>query len=420
MKKVSTKIVLSTIVSLLVISGCAQKKVIPVLASTQPAANQTGTTTQDNVQNYAPYDQGAETNPAYYGNGAYVTDDASSFGAPTTPNTGTPTTDTTNTNSTTPSNPTMPSDPSLGGDDTSFDIPSDIPNLEPYSPPGGPGSAGGYSLSGNFAVDQDNYIPPAIPYIGAFAPSKNQWQAVGVAASGSTIYVTAFDNSGFFKKGTIITMTDSGTSWLNAGGTLLGTKHPLDATVRGITVDASSQKAFAVDSVKYMYALAKGGSPQKVDAGISGGIDTVFSNGNLYVATSSGVKKYDPSSLTSLSDVGTGITPTGGIGSDAEGNLYVITGSSIKKVTSDGKATDIITNLSGAIDVTVNDDKNICVLSSEGISIYDPTGKPLTSLGQGDFLAPTAIVANGKDLYVSDTGDSYQTSQIVKYSIMTL
>lgn len=417
MKNISRKIVLSTLVSFVLLSACTKKVVSVVPSTTQSAlANQqTGTTTQDNVQNYNPYGQGAETNPAYYGNGAYVTDDASSFGSPA-PTTGT----NTNTSSNNPTTPTNTSNTGDIGGDTSFDIPSDIPNLDPYSPPGGPSSGSGYTLSGNFAVDQDNYIPPAIPYIGAFAPSKNQWQAVGVAASGSTIYVTAFDNSGFFKKGTIITMTDSGTSWLNAGGTLLGTKHPLDATVRGITVDASTQKAFAVDSVTYMYALAKGGSPQKVDAGISGGIDTVYAGGNLYVATSSGIKKHDPNTLTSSGDFSAGVIPTGGIGADAEGNIYAIVGSVVKKITPDGKATDIVTNVSGGIDVTVNAEKNICVLSGEGIAVYDPTGKPLTSFGQGDFLMPTAIVANGKDLYVSDTGENYQTSQIVKYSIMTL
>ena len=441
MKKVSlSSLLLAVSFSIIATTGCTKKtaQVIPLPgASANPATAATGTT--DNFQNTQPFQQGVGTNQAYYQNGAAVSDDTSGFSNPaggaTDPNAPATGAETPTKAATAPTDPAaaptdpaatdpnapVATDPAAGGTDPALDIPSDIPSLQPYSPPGGAnGGSNGYSLSGNFKVDQDNYVPTAIPYIGQLAPSKNQWQAVGVAVSGANVVVSAFDNSGFLKKGTIITMSnDQGANWKNVGSQYFGTKHPMDGTVKGITVDANG-KIYSVDSVKYLYSQSGTAVVTKVDAGISGGLDIVSVGTNLFVATTGGIKKFDPATLTGGTDFAAGVMPTAGMGSDKDGNIYVVVGSIIKKITPDGKATDAVKDAKGAIDVTVTDTGNICVLNADGVTMYDKDGKQLSTFGQGDSIAPTAIASSGKDIYVADSGQTYVDSQIVKYSILTL
>lgn len=415
MKKIN--LISLLLLSVIPFSACTKKTttVVPY-----PSISPSSSTGPDNSQNYAPFQQGVGANPDYYGNGATLSDDTSSFNngtnTATNPNgvggntTGTSTTTQTSSTGTTP---TIPSTDDLG-------IPATLPNLQPYAPPTGGSSGDTYSLAGNLLVDQDNYIPPTIPYIGAFAPSKNQWQGVGVAATSSDIMISAFDLSGFFKKGTVITMNAStGKDWKNIGSTWLGTKYPMDSTVKGITVD-STGKMFAVDSNKYIYVVTKTSSVQKVDAGISGGIDITAVSDGLIVATSTGLKKYAYSTLNTGAEFSAGLVPTGGICTDKSGNIYAIVGTSIKKITPTGTASDVIANVNNAVDVAVNDKGRIFVLTKEGIIMYDDAGKQLSTFGGGDFASPTAIAASGTNLYVADNGTSYKDSQVVKYSVLSL
>lgn len=394
-------------------SACTKKTtaIVPY-----PSVSPANGSTVDNTQNYDPYQQGVGANPNYYGNGATLSDDTSAFNNTTT----TPQTDpntTTGTNTNVSSNTNVNVNVPTGTDDLGL---GNLPNLEPYSPPGGAAAGQSYALAGNIAVDQDSYIPSSIPYVGALAPSRNQWQAVGVAATGSSVILSAFDSSGLLKKGTVISINSStGKDWKNIGSEWLGTKHPLNATVKGIAID-SSGKMFAVDADKYIYRLDKANTIAKIDAGVSGGMDIVAVSDGVIVATSTGLKKYDYSTLTGGTDFSTGISPTGGMGTDKSGNVYVVTSSSVKKITPAGVASDFITGISNGVDVAVNDTGKVFLLTKEGIIMYDETGKQVSAFGQGDFQVGTAIAAAGSDLYVSDTGSSYRDSQVVKYSIMSL
>lgn len=353
------------------------------------------------VQNYSPYQQGVGANPDYYGNGTALSDDTSSFNNPTTsPSSGTPVAN--------------------NGGSTTDDF--GVPNLPNYSPPSGGGTSGGvtYALAGNIAVDQDSYVPSSIPLVGSYIPSRNQWQAIGVAASGSTIMLTASDKSGVFKKGTAITISSAtGKDWKNIGSTTLGTRHPMDATVKGITVD-SSGKIYTIDAEKYIYVIPKANTVNKVDAGFSGALDVVAVSDGLVISTTTGLKKYPFSSITTGSELGTRVIPTGGVGADKSGNVYVVSSSTIKKVTPAGVVSDFATGVDSALDVTVNNEGKVFVLTNQKVIIFDEAGKQVTTFGEGEFIAPQAIATNGLDIFVSDSGSTYKDSQIAMYSILTL
>ncbi|RYX97243.1 hypothetical protein EON78_05480, partial [bacterium] len=364
-----------------------------------PSVSPSGTA---DVQNYSPYQQGVGANPDYYGNGTSLSDDTSSFDNPTATN---PTTGTPVSNN--------------GGTTGSTTDEFGVPNLPDYSPPGGGGTSGGgvtYALAGNIAVDQDSYVPSSIPYIGQLAPSRNQWQAIGVAASGSTIMLTASDKSGLLKKGTAITISAAtGKDWKNVGSEYLGTRHKMDATVKGITVD-SSGKIYTIDAEKYIYVIPKANTVSKVDAGFSGGLDVVAVSDGLVISTTTGLKKYPFSTITAGTELGAGVIPTGGVGADKAGNVYVVSSNIIKKVTPAGVVSDFTTGVDSALDVTVNNEGKVFVLTNQKVIVFDEAGKQVNTFGEGEFVAPQAIASNGVDIFVSDSGSTYKDSQIAMYS----
>jgi hypothetical protein len=304
----------------------------------------------------------------------------------------------------------------------SLDIPDALPS---YAPAGGDASgSAGYTQAGSFNIYQPG-LTSKIPLIGSFLDSTttvNKWQAVGVAAFGSDIFITAQDKSGLtFFKGTVLKMNAAdGTGFTNLGSQWLGVHYQMDPTVRGIAMD-SSGNIYANDKATFLYLLNQPDySVQKINAGLPDAIDIAAAGTSVYVATSAGLKKYESTSLTTGTDFAAGVTPTGGIGSDAAGNLYVVASGVIKKITASGSVSDAISGVTGAIDVVGTDDNKICVLTSEGVKMYDASGKLLSTFGQGEYLKGTAIAASGKDLYVSDEGTSYKDSKIVKYSVMSL
>ena len=119
--------------------------------------------------------------------------------------------------------------------------------------------------SGTFKVDQSTLT--------------SQWQAKGIAVSGGSIYISAADNSGLFKKGTVIKMNSSdGKSWKSLGSTLGGLRHPMDATVEGLAVNGST--VVAVDSAGKVYTLdASNGGVKVIKA--AGGKDVASGAGSL-------------------------------------------------------------------------------------------------------------------------------------------
>lgn len=379
-------------------ANCAQKKV-----ATIPSITPSSTVT-DNTQNYTPATQGTDPNQSYYGNGAYVSNDTSSFATPA------PTT-----TSSTTSTATDTSSSSLD------DFGSNLPNIQPYTPPAGSGGSS-YTLTDQYLITQSS--AGKLGVVTQFLPSVDKWQAVGVASDGANILISVSGTSNFaFGSGTVLSMpSDTGAGVKKIGSTLLGSKNPIGKTVKGITVD-SSGKIYAVDETKNIYLISKANSVITSDAGITGGIDINSVGSALIVATTSGLKKYDPTQLTGKQAVtgtnfGPAITPTGGIGTDKEGNVYVVAGNVIKKVTSSGEATDIVKDLADAVDVAVDNSGKICVLTKDSVLVYDNTGKSITTLSS-DFISPKAITASGNNLFVADYGTSYADSMIHKFSILS-
>lgn len=400
--KLKKLISIASIITISLSTACAKRTTTTV---PYPTVNNNSQTVGD-TQNFLPYQQPAQSNQSYYGNNAQLSDDTSAFDQDNTAVDNSASQDLANAQNL---------DNTTGMDDI-----GNIPDLQPYNPNTSTSNAPtvSYTLSNNFPIDQDKYVPSSIPLIGAYAPDRNQWQAVGVAVSGSKLVISAYDKSGLFKKGTIITMdSSSGQNWKNLGSAWLGTRHPMDATVKGVAMD-NSNNIYAADSTSILYNLKSPNySVVKVNSGF-GSNDIATLNDSIIISTSSGLKKAD-SSLSSPSAFAPSITSSTAIGTDNNGNLYVISGSEVKKVSSSGTASSVIKGLSGAIDVTASGN-NIFVLTADGINIYDKNGKALGAFGQGELLSPQAIASDAKNVYVADSGSSQKDSQILVYSNMSL
>lgn len=398
--KLKKLISIASVVCISFSTACTKKS---VTATPFPSVNNTTSTLED-TQNYLPYQDPNQSNDSYYGNNSQLTDDTSGFSQGNT---------SANSNINIPQQNMDMNDSDIGN----------IPDLQPYNPNVSNNNPGAnYTLVNNFAVDQDKYISASVPVIGAYAnaflPDRNQWQAVGVAVSGSDLFISALDKSGLMKKGTIIKMNaSSGQNWKNLGSAWLGTRHPMDATVKGVAVDTSGN-IYAGDSTTLLYGLkAPGYSVTKINSGFPSN-DIAFFNGNVIISTSSGLKKTD-STLSSPSDFVPGITSSSAIGTDNSGNLYVVSGNEIKKVTSSGAVSTVVKGVSGAIDVT-GIGTDIFVLTSEGINMYNKSGKLLGNFGYGDFVGAQSIASDSKNIYVVDSGSSSKDSMVLVYSNMAL
>ena len=266
-------------------------------------------------------------------------------------------------------------------------------------------STGGYTEAGNFKVDRDTF---------------NEWQAIGVAVKGNTIYVAAADNKGLLgtgltKKGTVLQMdATSGQSWKDLAKGFLGLTHPIDETVKGLAVDKGNN-LFAVDNTQLYSLLSPKYSAKKAKIG-SGAIDIASEGSYLFVATSGELKKYS-ADLTGGSAVGSNLNFTGGICGDGKGNIYGVCGTVIKKIELNGNSTDVVTNIDySAIDVAVDNAGNIFVLSEDGVLKYT-NGQLVAIFGEGSVTYGASIaVDDSNNVYVADTGTSYKDSKIVKYS----
>ncbi|MFN8672140.1 MAG: hypothetical protein U0457_08705 [Candidatus Sericytochromatia bacterium] len=396
---------------LIVSFSCATKKTT-VIPSTAPTASG-----GPDTQNYTPTTAGTQPNQAYYGNGAVLTNDTTGFNNTPTASTA-PTTGATDPSATTATDPSASTSTATGATSATDDLGINLPNAAPYVPPGGVG-ANTYTYSDEYLLS-----PPSTSAIGAtvgaFLPSVDKWQAVGVVSNGANIFISAVGTSNFaFSSGTVLSMNaETGKDVKKVGSTLLGTRNPLSKEVRGIGID-SSNKIYGTDG-KNIYSV--GSSLVITDSGLAGAIDTVVAGTSVIVATSNGIKKYDPTTLTGKAvatgtDFAKGVMPTGGMGLDKDGNLYVIAGSVVKKVTPAGEVSDIVKDVSGAVDVAVDGAKRICVLFADSIKAYDDKGKDITTFGSGEFAAGKALAVSGATLFVADFGTSYKDSKIVKYSI---
>lgn len=284
-----------------------------------------------------------------------------------------------------------------------------VPDLDvgsPYVPSGSSlGGASSYVAEGSFKVDQDTF---------------NQWQAVNVISDGSNLYVAAVDIK-TPTKGTVIQMDTSGGAWKDLGKSFLSTitlgatGYKMTKTIQGLAMDDSgnliisdtNDQLFRMDAPKYSVTTVK--------AALAGALDVVSSGGNFFVATSTGIQKFD-SSLAAGSAFGS-VTPSGGLGRDSQGNIYAVVGSAIQKITSSGSASEVVKDVSGALDVSVDSKGNIFVLMSDSVKFFNDKGESQGSFGSGDFTAPKAIFADSSGgVYVADSGTDHKTSQVVKFS----
>ena len=284
----------------------------------------------------------------------------------------------------------------------------EIPDMEvqtPYVPAGSSlGGGSSYSADGKFKVDQDTF---------------NQWQPVGLTSDGSSLYVAAVDVK-TPTKGTVIQMDTAGGNWKDLGKSLLSTillgaaGYKMPQTLQGITLDDSGNlliadtqnQLFRMETPKY--------ATTAVQAPLSGVLDITSAGGNVFVASSTGLQKFDPS--LSAGSAFSQVVPTGGIGHDSQGNVYAVVNNAIQKINSNGEASEVVKNLSAPLDVAVDSQGNIFVLQSDTIRYFKASGESLGSFGSGEFTAPKSLfVAADGTVYVADAGTSYKDAQVVKF-----
>lgn len=287
------------------------------------------------------------------------------------------------------------------GEDFNRDASSgDLDLYEPInSQPPAPINAAPNVQSGSFKVDQSTLT--------------SQWQAKGIAVSGGFIYVSAADNSGLFKKGTVIKMNASdGKAWKSLGSTLGGLRHPMDATVEGVTVNGST--VVAVDSAGKVYTLdAANGGVKVIKA--AGGKDVASGAGSIYIAN--GMVEKTDTSATSRSPVPS-LSASGGICSDNLGNVYAVSGVTVKKADTTGQVIDVVTtDLSSPTDVAV-DSRNgdLYVLDATMIKRFNSTGQIMSTFSSGATKPVGIAVDEAGGLYVADFGTTHKDSKVIKFS----
>lgn len=284
-----------------------------------------------------------------------------------------------------------------------------LPDMDvssPYVPSGSSlGGGSGYVAEGSFKVDQDTF---------------NQWQAVNLISDGSNLYVAAVDVK-TPTKGTVIRMDTSGGAWKDLGKSFLSTitlgatGYKMTKTIQGLAMDDSGNliisdskdQLFRMDAPKYSVTAVK--------AALASTLDAVSSGGNLFVATATGIQKFD--AALSVGSAFGSVIPSGGLGKDSQGHIYAVAGSSIQKIDASGNASEVVKDVSGALDVSVDSNGNIFVLMADSVKFFNSKGESQGSFGSGDLTAPKAIFADASGgVYVADAGTDHKTSQVVKFS----
>jgi hypothetical protein len=241
----------------------------------------------------------------------------------------------------------------------------------------------------------------------------NQWQAKAIAVSSGTIYVAVSDTEGLSKKGSIVKMNSSdGKNWKDITSKLLGVSHPIASTVTGLTVSGGT--IIATDSNSKVYSVdASKGSVKVIKT--AGGTDVASGAGSVFIANGS-VEKSD--TTASLRTPITGLSASGGVGSDNLGNVYAVSGNTIKKADAQGQVFDVITtDLSSPVDVTVDSRSgDIYVLEQSTIKRFNSNGQLLVSFSNGATKAVSIATDESGALYVADAGSSYKDSKVIKFA----
>jgi hypothetical protein len=327
-----------------------------------------------------------------------------------------------NFNATSPQAPAAyaPEDPAVAtGDDTAPEedaevtgdetTPSDIGASPSPSPSPSPESVipimdGGNSGAGDQVIPLKNGL-------------LSDWQAAGIVAVDGQIYVAASDRTGMSRRGTVLTQNAKG-KWQDIGDTLLGLKHPLNNTVRGIAADSSGTMV-VVEASGQLGKITTAPKPKitTVSTGQSGLLDVVCYSNTFYISLGNQIRKLSPDMATSET-VAANLSLTGGMGVDKDGNFYAVSTGQIHKITKDGTKSVVIDNVMNAVDVAVDKTGRLIVLLTNGIAVYDASGQKIKDIGGGQITTGSAIfVDSSNTAYVSDLGKDRKSSQILTFGL---
>lgn len=272
--------------------------------------------------------------------------------------------------------------------------------------------------------NRDEYVAPAAPTPPPASPNSfiskfkvdnaylSDWQARGIAVTGGSIFVSVADPVGLSKKGSILKISSDGKTIKDLASSWLGFRHPMDATVEGLTVSGSN--LLAVDPAGKMYVVDSAKGTIKV-VKTEGSKDVAAGGGAVFVSNGS-VSRTD-SSASARNPV-SGLNATGGIGADKDGNVYAVSGNTIKKADSTGSSNDIISSeLVSPVDVAV-DDRNgdIYVLEQQEVKRFNRDGMFLIKF-PSQAAKPSAITVDASGIvYIADYGTSSKDSQVIKFS----
>lgn len=241
----------------------------------------------------------------------------------------------------------------------------------------------------------------------------NDWQAKGIAVSGGIIYLSASDNSGLMKKGTVIKMNSSdGKSWKDLASSFAGLRHPMDSTVTGLAISGTTIIAGDTDGKTYVVDASKG-DVKKIKGGAA--LDVAAAGASFYLAN--GMVERTDAGVSSRSPLGA-LSATGGIGGDTVGNVYAVSGNTVKKADLNSQVTDVVTtDINGGIDVAA-DSRNgdIYVLETSMIKRFNSNGQLLSQFPNGATKAISIAIDEMGYIYVADFGKDKKDSKVIKFS----
>lgn len=297
--------------------------------------------------------------------------------------------------------------PQLDAGDGQADLSiGELPEMEisdPFHPGGG---SKGYRQADAFLVDQDR---------------MNQWQAVNIATHDGQLFIAAVDRKSP-TKGTVLRLEPDGTGWNNLSTSWLGTidlfdwSYTLKSTITGIAIDSKGQLLISDYSARVYTAAGSSRYrfTEKTVNGLHGTLDAVYANGHYFIATPQGIQQLDesfgiPSTLSTLK-------PTGGLAAH-EGLIYAVVQSEVHRIQASGQSQRIISGLEQPIDVAVDNEGHIFVLTPDGVRWFDASGNEQGEFGLGAFIKPKALCLDSSGaLYVADEGNDHSDSQIIKFT----
>ena len=281
----------------------------------------------------------------------------------------------------------------------------ELPDMD-VSDPFNPGAGSGYNKTDAFKVDQDR---------------MNQWQAVNIASDGSQIFVAAVDRKSP-SKGTVIRLDGSGENWNDLSTSWAGSidlfdwSYSLKPSITSLALNSSGQLLVADQSARVY--TAEGGSRYTFNEisvnGLNNTLDTLYANGHYYIATPLGIQQL--SSSFGIPSTFSSLRPTGGLAAHNE-DLYAVVNNEVHRINASGQSSRVLSGLDSPIDVAVDSEGQIFVLSASGIRWFDASGTEQGEFGLGEFIQPRGLCLDSSGaVYVADEGNDHSDSQIVKFS----